>query len=115
MDYLQAGHGSLKAKSYWLDQYNESPVKVILEGEANYENINGIPTKYTRETAWDALVSGSAGYTYGAEGIWQGTWDSIDAWQVWNATPTPWYEAVDKNSMIDASSPDKAPDIVTRR
>jgi hypothetical protein len=94
MDYLQAGHGSLKAKPYWLDHYNELPARIILEGEANYENINGIPTKYTREIAWNALVSGSAGFTYGAEGIWQATWDSIDNWQVWNASPTPWYEAV---------------------
>jgi hypothetical protein len=95
-DFLQGGHGALLDKSYWLNHYNETPTKVVIEGEANYENINGIPSYYTRETAWNANMAGSAGFSYGAEGLWQATWDSHDTWQVWGGIPTPWYNAIDK-------------------
>ncbi|THF80754.1 apiosidase-like domain-containing protein [Cohnella fermenti] len=98
MDYLQAGHGGQKAKTYWLNQYEEQPTKVVIEGEANYENINGIPSRLTRESAWNAMISGSAGFTYGAEGIWQATRDEEDRWQVWNDAPTPWYVAIRKEA-----------------
>ncbi|BBI33957.1 apiosidase-like domain-containing protein [Cohnella abietis] len=95
-DFLQSGHGALRDKSYWLEHYNATPTKVVIEGEANYENINGIPSSYTRETAWNANMAGSAGFSYGSEGLWQATWDSNDNWQVWGGLPTPWYEAIDK-------------------
>lgn len=95
-DFLQSGHGALRDKSYWLAHYNAAPTKVVIEGEANYENINGIPSSYTRETAWNANMAGSAGFSYGSEGLWQATWDGSDTWQVWGGLPTPWYEAIDK-------------------
>ncbi|GGD60374.1 apiosidase-like domain-containing protein [Paenibacillus nasutitermitis] len=97
-DFLQGGHGVLRDKSYWLEHYNATPTKVVIEGEANYENINGIPSSYTRETAWNANMAGSAGFSYGSEGLWQATWDSNDIWQVWGGLPTPWYEAIDKQA-----------------
>jgi len=96
IDFLQSGHGALRDKSYWLEHYNATPTKVVIEGEANYENINGIPSSYTRETAWNANMAGSAGFSYGAEGLWQATWDSSDTWQVWGGDPTPWNLAIDK-------------------
>ncbi|MFD2334124.1 DUF4038 domain-containing protein [Cohnella sp. GCM10020058] len=96
IDFLQGGHGALLDKSYWLNHYNATPNKVVIEAEANYENINGIPSSYTRETAWNANMAGSAGFSYGAEGLWQATWDSNDTWQVWGGAPTPWYNAIDK-------------------
>jgi hypothetical protein len=96
VDYLQAGHGVQKSKDYWLGHYNETPTKIMIEAEVNYENINGIPSSFTREAAWNAFIAGSAGFTYGAEGIWQATHDMKDTWQVWNLAPTPWYEAIHK-------------------
>lgn len=98
VDYLQGAHSSQKAKSFWLGHYNETPTKVVIEGEAMYENIGGKPTYYTRETAWNAIIGGCAGYTYGAEGLWQGTWDANDTWQLWAPEAVPWYIAIDKTA-----------------
>lgn len=95
IDYLQGGHGYLKANSYWLGQYNETPTKPIIEAEFNYENIMDLPTSYTREVAYKSLFNGAAGYVYGANGIWQATWNPEDEWQASQNSPAPWYVAID--------------------
>ncbi|MCU6712722.1 DUF4038 domain-containing protein [Paenibacillus sp. J5C_2022] len=98
IDFLQGGHGGLRANSYWLDQYAESPTKPIIEAEFNYENILNIPSFYTREVAYKSLFNGAAGYVYGANGIWQATWNPEDEWQANQNSPTPWYVAIDNEA-----------------
>ena len=67
-----------------------------LEAEAKYEDIWEIPTAQTREIAYLAIMNGSFGYSYGAEGGWQDTWNSQDTYQTYDRLPTPWYKALNK-------------------
>ena len=74
---LQTGHsGYLAAKSYYRDFYTNKitgTVKPILETEANYEDINcGGFNGYenARYSAWNSMMNGCVGYTYGVTGIW---------------------------------------------
>eukprot|EP00730_Choanoeca_flexa_P002451 TRINITY_DN11056_c0_g1_i3.p1 TRINITY_DN11056_c0_g1~~TRINITY_DN11056_c0_g1_i3.p1 ORF type:complete len:741 (+),score=132.12 TRINITY_DN11056_c0_g1_i3:1656-3878(+) len=78
---LQLGHDKVVPVNHWLAQYNATPARPILEDEANYEHIinhygGGTPAM-TRQAAWQAIVGGAFGFTYGAQGIW---------WACWNAS-----------------------------
>ena len=103
---LQCGHGAgTYGKAYQFYYYNKytGNVKPIVEGEANYEEINcGGFTGYdaSRYSAWNALLNGCAGFTYGATGIWANcysTWGDV-GW--YGATSSysyePWYIGLDK-------------------
>lgn len=77
--------------------YNERDYKIPwLESEAKYEDIWEIPTEQTREIAYLAVMNGSFGYSYGAEGGWQDTWNSQDTFQTYGRLPTPWHKALNK-------------------
>ena len=73
---LQQGHGRTSPMSYWLDQYQASPPRVIIEDEANYELLkyasmtSNIPAWLARQSAWQSQVGGATGFTYGGQGIW---------------------------------------------
>lgn len=67
-----------------------------IEAEAKYEDIWEIPTDQTRQIAYMAMMNGSFGYSYGAEGLWQATWNSMDVDQTYGRAPTPWYKALTK-------------------
>jgi hypothetical protein len=94
---LQEGHGSVdKVSQYWLRQYQASPPKPLLEGEANYEALFGsIPTWMSRESVWKAHVGGAFGNTYGAAGVWWACWDRNDPSENCHLYGnTPWYEGL---------------------
>ena len=75
-DMLQTGHGghgsvsnTVQTISTELDRVPEMPVIV---GEVSYEGIiHGTGDEVQRLTFWASILSGSAGHTYGANGIWQ--------------------------------------------
>ncbi|MBR6765211.1 MAG: DUF4038 domain-containing protein, partial [Clostridia bacterium] len=74
---IQGGHGGKeKAKSMYQSYYLMNvggKFKPFIESELNYEDINcGGFTGYdaNRRGAWKAVLSGSAGFTYGVTGIW---------------------------------------------
>ena len=79
---LQGGHEPRIDRTGYYDLYFEprkTPLPQI-EGEANYELLHdgadpGRPAPTTdsqmREKAWQAMLTGCAGYTYGANGVWQ--------------------------------------------
>lgn len=67
-----------------------------LEAEAKYEEIWEIPANQTREVAYLAVMNGSIGYSYGAEGLWQATWNSDDTFQTYGRNPTAWFNALPK-------------------
>ena len=100
MHYTQTGHTEPRFRdiNYWLNIYNRKPVKPFIEGEADFENINGIESYLTREIYWKTVMAGSAGFVYSAEGLWQSTWDYDDLWQVWGSAPIPWYIALYKEA-----------------
>ena len=99
-NYTQTGHIEPRFRDldFWLEIYNREPVKPFIEGEADFENINGMESYLTREIYWKTVMAGSAGFVYSAEGLWQSTWDYNDTWQVWGESPIPWYIALDKEA-----------------
>ncbi len=106
MNYTQYGHnieyeyGTYYefAIPYWLTIYNREPVKPFIEGEALFEGIKGFGASDTRGLYWKSIMAGSAGFVYGAEGLWQATYNKYDRWQLWGDSPTPWYEALKKEA-----------------
>ena len=97
----QSGHGSiLQKKSYYEKYYynKTKSVKPIIEGEANYEDINCggfVGNDAARFSAWFALMNGCSGCTYGVDGIWANSYNDHGGWMpVFNYEP--WYMALDK-------------------
>lgn len=93
---LQTGHlPTLPKRNNWRYYYDKTPVKPVLEAENAYEGIWEVREPLTREQAYVAIMHGSFGVTYGAEGVWDATWDNNDRHQVvppwW---PVPWYDAI---------------------
>ncbi|AGA26745.1 apiosidase-like domain-containing protein [Singulisphaera acidiphila] len=75
-DMLQTPHGQREAADVTLqaarDSYAAKPTMPVIDGEASYEQLLGqIPAEWTRAMFWICMASGSAGHTYGANGIWQ--------------------------------------------
>jgi hypothetical protein len=89
-----------ESKRYVYTEWNEfqnNPYKIPwLEAEAKYEDMWEVPTNQTREIAYLAIMNGSFGYSYGAEGGWQSTWNTQDMEQTYGRFPTPWYKALNK-------------------
>jgi len=109
---LQGGH-SMKTKSTYSVYYyntNVSTVKPIIEGELQYEEINCGPfTGYDnpRYGAWKAMLSGTAGFTYGASGVWAASYSTsvYTGWLGGDSTYSyePWYMGVDKQGSFEVS------------
>jgi hypothetical protein len=100
MVMLQLGHqnccSATRNIGFWKSQYDSTPTLPVLESEANYEQLNSsITATIVRETAWQAQVAGSFGFTYGSQGLWQATWDGSDNWQCFGSSCIPWYTAID--------------------
>lgn len=101
----QAGHGDyvISANDYtsYLVKHNDKP---FVEGEAFYEfcstlEENGtrmVDATMVRRVAYMTIQSGGAGYTYGAQGIWdcvlaKGTQNAMSLFNKYDVT---WYEAI---------------------
>ena len=77
---LQSGHGWDNPNyAAVLADYQREPTKPIVDAEPRYENINGIArlgkrrisAHQVRKAAYNAMLSGAFGHTYGANEIWQ--------------------------------------------
>jgi hypothetical protein len=72
----QQGHFRTASVSHWLAQYNAMPPRVLIEDEANYEQLKyasmteNVPGWLARQSAYQSQVGGAAGFTYGGQGIW---------------------------------------------
>ena len=108
---VQGGHGQVQPKAYYESYYTANGsghVKPFIESEANYEDINGGPfTGYdlNRHSAWASVLCGSAGFTYGATGIWAGSF-STSGYTGWlgdtaSYSYEPWYMGVDKPGSFE--------------
>jgi len=104
----QGGHGMqmLPVKQHYLAYCGTD--KPVVEAEYNYEDINcGLFTGYdaTRIGAWNAMINGCAGYTYGAAGIWANCYSTegnvgwYDGFTSYNYEP--WYMGLDKPGSFD--------------
>lgn len=76
IDMLQTPHATQAAVAPTIktvrQSYADHPVLPVIDGEAAYEMLgNSIPTAWTRRMFWICMINGTAGHTYGANGIWQ--------------------------------------------
>ena len=77
--------------------YNRYPnIPYIDAGGANYERIfpAHIDDYIVRRTAWRAIQCGSAGFGYGAQGIWSMQWETNTYKKGFYAN-IPWYHGID--------------------
>ena len=75
-DMLQTGHGMREVLPPTIRALRASlaarPVMPVVNGEVCYEALLGkIPAEIPRLMFWTSMLSGAAGHTYGANGIWQ--------------------------------------------
>jgi Protein of unknown function (DUF4038)/Domain of unknown function (DUF5060) len=75
-DMLQTGHNDRESVPSTIQIVNQSltatPKMPVLIGEVCYEGIMGASQQQIeRFMFWSSLLSGTAGHTYGANGIWQ--------------------------------------------
>jgi len=75
-DMLQTGHGMREVLAPTiravLASYEAKPAMPVVNGEVCYEALSGtIPAEIPRLMFWTGMLSGTAGHTYGANGIWQ--------------------------------------------
>jgi len=75
-DMLQTGHGDRTSLPSTVDKvvksYNLAPVKPVVNGEVCYEGIGEASRQEVQRLMfWVCMLSGAAGFTYGANGIWQ--------------------------------------------
>ncbi len=76
IDMLQTGHSGYPTLANTVNMLTESlahePKMPVLVGEVNYEGImEGSREEIQRFLFWSCLLSGAAGHTYGANGLWQ--------------------------------------------
>jgi hypothetical protein len=74
--HLQTGHGGFESIPNTVNVVRTEaarlPYKPAVEGELNYEGIlEGSRQEVQRMDFWVVMLSGGAGFTYGANGIWQ--------------------------------------------
>jgi hypothetical protein len=102
MWFLQAGHGgfdALKTRHFYKSYYDNEKVKPYFETENQYEDIycgGFCGHDSSRLGAWQAILSGAAGFTYGVTGVWAMGWDQKKepGWLIYS--PEPWYIGMDK-------------------
>lgn len=75
-DMLQTGHGMREVLAPTVSTVRASlaadPPMPVVEGEVTYEALSGsTPAEIPRLMCWACYMSGTAGFTYGANGIWQ--------------------------------------------
>ena len=97
---LQGGHrnSGFTPQARYQGYYDYQPPCPVLETEAMYELVDcgGVnTTDEARQSAWKALLCGSAGYTYGGAGIWALKWDAADpCWKDYNHAIGSWHEGM---------------------
>lgn len=99
IDMLQTGHCD---KNTFKDHFktveesiNSKPIKPVVIGEVNYEGSMGGNWQDTqRFLYWTSMLSGCAGYTYGAQGVWNSNGDIEFKGGSGNAGDYPWKEAM---------------------
>lgn len=74
-DMLQTGHFDRNCLNITLEvlikSLNKKPYKPVINGEVCYEGICGSNWQdIQRFLFWTNVISGAAGYTYGADGLW---------------------------------------------
>ena len=103
----QAGHGDLDISEKWVIEHrNKHPEKPFIEGETMYEYCSTLEANGSRlctadmmrRTAYLNMQLGAAGYTYGAQGIWDTVYEKPETpnpFNRFNKFGIAWYEAIE--------------------
>lgn len=103
----QAGHGDRPINADWIIEHRtKHPGKPFVEAESMYEYCstlepNGMrlcTAEMMRRVAYLNMQHGAAGYTYGAQGIWDTVWEKPEApnpFNRFNKFGIAWYEAIE--------------------
>lgn len=75
-DMLQTGHGGREILAQTIDtvrdSYADNPTMPVINSEVCFEMLgDNLPADVVRLMFWASVLSGAAGHTYGANGIWQ--------------------------------------------
>ena len=81
-----------------LMDYGRMPPAPAVNAEAGYDGMRIWDRERVRQEAWTTYMSGAAGYTYGANGIWN--WNDGCCDEEPQAPPR-WYDAIDLPSSND--------------
>jgi len=93
---VQGGHAGLADTANYRAYYQAADYVPLLEAESNYEGFfANITAEVVRVAAYRAIQAGSFGYTYGAQGIWNATWDEADTANDFTTAHWNWFEAID--------------------
>jgi len=102
-DMLQTGHGDWDKAHAAAPKvkagYERTPKMPVMIGEHSYEGLmqTGFPD-IQRHVFWSSMLSGAAGHTYGAAGIWHvGVEAEHGNWGAWGGKPydyTTWKEGM---------------------
>ncbi len=111
---LQAGHRrdwepvTMRPKSKYQG-YWENSKKAMVETEAFYEDLRveidgckdqsrSVGYEPSRNSGWMSNLSGCAGFTYGAHGVWGARWDKDPKFGGWcgGYNSEPWYMGIEK-------------------
>jgi len=96
----QGGHKprGIRSAAHYRSYWDYEPARPFVETEAMYEHVSceqqPATTRDTRVAAWNALLCGAAGYSYGAAGVWALKWaPEQPGWDSYNGK-IPWYEGM---------------------
>ena len=97
----QSGDYGVGADNWKLikSDWNESPTKPTIDGEANYENLGGWDDFGVRRRAYWSVFAGAFGHTYGAASVWESHDPDTDVSEL-NASDS-WTEALDYPGASD--------------
>ncbi len=103
----QAGHGDLPISTTYIEEHRKNhPDKPFVEAESLYEYCSTLEPNGSRlctagmmrRIAYLTMQLGGAGYTYGAQGIWDHVWDKPkepNPFNRFNQFGITWYEAIE--------------------
>lgn len=97
----QHGHGDRDlSPNHYRDFFAENPGIPMVEGETLYEGLRSVEDAgrrtvnavMVRQAAYRAIQSGCCGFTYGAQGGWNGAWERGSFRDTWG--DMAWYEGL---------------------
>ncbi len=101
---LQKGHGDVNRlihRFFYRDYANMPKNKLYIETECNYDELRCMPGECSSDSsrmgAYIAVQSGSAGFTYGAVGVWALRWSHTEETGWTGYSPEPWYAGMNKH------------------
>ena len=98
----QHGHGDRDLSTvHYRDYFAAHPATPLVEGESFYEGLTSVEyagrrtvtDAMVRHVAYRAFQSGCCGYSYGAQGCWNGALEWAEHATTWG--DLPWYEGID--------------------